>query len=78
MNQLLTASPRELVIIETFKSKHYRAIEGILHKHFKSKQTHREWFELTIDDADTFIEHCKGIENNLNILIEYGNFFHKP
>ena len=78
MNQLLTASPRELVIVETFKSEHYRAIESILHNRFRSKRTHREWFELTNEDVDTFIQHCEGVENNLNVLIEYNNSFYNP
>lgn len=76
VNQLQTAVPTELKLIETYESELYTKIETALHNYLKHKKYRvddfdyllGEWFILVQDDVDTFKLKCQLIEKNLLFL----------
>lgn len=68
IRELKTGNAAELFIVESFKSKWGTKIESQIHRRLKHKKINGEWFELTDEDVDGFINMCKQIDNNLNIV----------
>jgi hypothetical protein len=77
LKQLQTGSSGELVLLKTYESEHYRKIEGILHRGYKTYSTDggKEWFELPDETALNFLNECEQIDNNIKMLKDSGNPF---
>ena len=68
VRELKTGNAADLFIVESFKSKWGTKIESQIHRRFRNKKVNGEWFDLTEDDIDGFIDICKHIDNNLEIV----------
>lgn len=77
LKNLETGNPNDLEIIKVFETKYNTKLESNLHTKFKSKQVKNEWFRLDNDDVDDFIDTCKSMERNYNILAESNYHFRK-
>ena len=67
---LQTASASILEIVHEFKSKFASKIEKTLHRRFVDKKLQGEWFSLSAEDENNFLEICKQIHSNLLYLEE--------
>jgi len=72
-----TGNPNDLEIVHEFETKYNTMFETNLHHRFKSKRGKGEWFNLDLDDVKNFIETCKSIERNFDILAESNYHFKK-
>ena len=52
LNDIQTTTPTRITVHNYFKVYHQRAIEVILHNHFKHKNVSGEWFNLDNNDMD--------------------------
>jgi len=68
IRELKTGNAAELFIVDSFKSKWGTKIESQIHRRLRHKKVNGEWFELTNEDVDGFIDMCKQIDNNLEIV----------
>jgi hypothetical protein len=60
VNELKTANPYELEIVEVYVAENYGTrIEKKLHNAFKSKRMNGEWFELDENDINEFQNMCE-------------------
>jgi len=55
-------------IIEIFETKHGKKLEVFLHNLYSHKRKNMEWFDLNIDDINSFKINCSKIENSLDIF----------
>lgn len=60
-NNIKTGNDCGLMLISTFKTKHHRKLERMLHVRFSNKRYSGEWFELTIEDVSNFKNTCTEI-----------------
>ena len=74
-NQLQTGNGEKLKLIHMFESDYSTKIEKALHNQYSYLKTIGEWYNLSLEDECNFIENCKKIENNINILVKYNNNF---
>ena len=72
---LQTGNPNKIKIIDFFETHHGRKIETTLHSIYSMKRLEGEWFELDKYDVDLFIESCKKLEKNFDVLVESNNPF---
>lgn len=77
LKSLQTGSSGELVISRIYESENYRKIESWLHKKYKYKSTDggKEWFYLEDKDVLNFINICKKVDDNINLLKEQNPFY---
>jgi len=68
VRELKTGNAADLFIVESFKSKWGTKIESQIHRRFRHKKVNGEWFDLNDDDVQGFIDICKNIDNNLEIV----------
>jgi hypothetical protein len=73
VKQLQTGNPNKIKMVNYFESYHGRKIETTLHNIYSTRRLEGEWFDLDEYDVDNFIESCKKIEDNFDILSEYKN-----
>ncbi len=79
--QLQTGNPFNFNIIHIFESKFATKLESFLHNKFSYKkyseesgELNGEFFSLTKEDVENFIEYCQQFENNM-ILMESSNTY---
>lgn len=70
IKELSTGNPFELELVCTFDTKFNMKVERILHRRYKSKKVRGEWFNLDTGEVGNFIDVCKEIENQLELLKE--------
>ena len=63
--ELQTGSSNELYIRNYFETKYPYKLEKMLHRHFNDKNLLNEWFDLTNEDINNFINTCDKYENIL-------------
>lgn len=68
IKQLQTGNSNEIYLVNFFETKYPFYMERILHSKFHIKQTKNEWFNLTNEDVDDFINSCNLIEENTKVL----------
>lgn len=69
INELKTGNPYEFDIVEVYQAENYgSAIEGKLHRTFRSKKINGEWFELDEDDINDFQNLCELYYNTFDAL----------
>lgn len=66
IKQLQTGNAEKINLIKFYKSeKYYKNIEYALHNTFFHKNIQNEWFNLDINDVNSFENTCKKIEEDL-------------
>jgi len=73
VKQLQTGNPNKIKMVEFFGSEHGRKLETTLHNIYSIKRLEGEWFNLEEYDVEHFIESCKKIEQNFDMLLENNN-----
>jgi len=77
LRALSTGNPHKMEIVKVFETKFNTKLEANLHQHFKSKKIKNEWFMLKDDDVNNFINICKSVEHNYEVLAESNYYFRK-
>lgn len=68
IKELKTGNAADFYIVNSFKSKWGTKIESQIHQRLKYKKVNGEWFKLSDEDVDSFIDICEQIDNNLEIV----------
>jgi len=69
IKQFKTGNPDNLFIIKYFESKQfYSKIEAALHNLYKIQRVENEWFDLTENEVNDFLDKCRIIEDNFIYL----------
>jgi nicotinic acid phosphoribosyltransferase len=76
IEKLQTGNPYEIKEVYTYRTKYKQKLERCLHNRFSHCRLKGEWFSLELDDVVSFINTCKLIEKNLDILKD-NYFFNK-
>lgn len=76
IRNLQTGNDGELKIVYEFHTKHGTMLEIALHNFYKYANKKNEWFELDILEISNFIDTCKRLEKNLD-LIQENHFIQK-
>ena len=76
IKELQTGNAGELFIHSLYETKWPFRLETILHKRFQSKRILNEWFELTVEDVNSFMNICKSLETNI-LELKDNPFFSK-
>ena len=63
--ELQTGASNELYIRNYFETKYPYKLEKMLHRHFHDKILLNEWFKLSNEDINNFINTCNKYENIL-------------
>ena len=61
-------NPNELQIINEYKTFNYKKIEYLLHRRFSFKNIRGEWFDLTNEEANGFMDKCKMLEEEIKTM----------
>lgn len=75
LNELQTGNSSKLKLVETYQSEFAHLIEKTLQRKYTHLRKEGEWFDMSICNEVLFINECKEIEKNIQILKEYGNVF---
>jgi len=75
IKELQTGNANQLVTIHEFATKFGYKLERAIHCYFNSKKFSSEWFELSNEDINNFLNICSNLENNLKVLKQYDNPF---
>ena len=75
LSAIQTGNPDRCKIIELFSTKHGRKVETSIHNLYSHIRMEGEWFAFDLMDVNSFIETCKKIENNMDILDDMNNPF---
>jgi len=70
LKQLQTGNSEELYVKHIYETSRPFKLEKMLHNKFKSSNLVGEWFELSKDDVDNFINTCNEFQNIINALKE--------
>lgn len=62
LSELQTGNSSELSIVNYYETKYPYKIEAMLHRRFKGNNIKNEWFNLSIEEASSFISECKKYE----------------
>lgn len=74
-NQLQTGSTGQLKLIAIYPSNISFKVEKTLKNNLAYCKVKGEWFDLGIEFESKFIDECRKIEKNINLLIENQMFF---
>jgi len=74
VKQLQTANGVKLDLIKQFKTEFDYKLERVLHRHFQSKKTIGEFFELNENDVKEFTSLCESRESNFKYLVENNSY----
>lgn len=73
---LQTGNSNELCVITSFKTEEPFKVEKMIHRHFRKYNIHNEWFELTNENINSFLDTCE-YYNNIVMLLKETNPFYK-
>lgn len=68
IDKLQTGNPDEIYVMKKYETFHPFFIENSLHFKYANKQVLNEWYELTQEEVDNFINDCEKIEKNIETL----------
>jgi len=74
LKELKIGNPN-LEIVATWATKHNHKLESTLHNNYKHKNINGEWFSLSSDEAESFLERCEQIEKTFDLLKKSNNPF---
>lgn len=77
VKSLQTGNPNKILLLKKYKSPNYHKIERWLHRKFFIVKTRSngEWFNLTTDQANSFLTECRSIESTINYLLLENPFY---
>lgn len=75
IKQQQVGNPGEIELVHSFASRYPSLLEKAMHGKFKSKKVRGEWFELTDDEVNSFVEHCSKTESNFAALESQDNVY---
>ena len=70
MKKLQTGNGTELLLVNYYECDYPFKIEKMLHNHFINKKVLNEWFELSDEEALSFIKVCKDKDNIIKCLMD--------
>jgi hypothetical protein len=68
LKELKTANSLDLTLEYVFETKWGPKIESSLHRFFSKKRCEGEWFQLDLDEVESFKDVCKKTHDNLEML----------
>lgn len=74
ISELQTGNPETLLLVNSFKTSYGFQLENLVHRKFASQNVQLEWFELTDEQANSFLDVCKVGEANLLLLKEENTY----
>jgi len=74
LKELKTGNPN-LELVASWATKHNRKLESTLHNTYKHKNVNGEWFSLSPNEVEKFLEDCRQIERNFDVMVKMGNPF---
>lgn len=77
LKEIQTCNGNKVDYIFLFDTKYDRILETALHKKYYPAQTIGEWFELTDDQVNEFLNECKKIEQTFDFLMENNSWVQK-
>lgn len=75
VRQLQTGSVEEITLVNKFLSEFPFKIESTLHRKYNRNRINGEWYYLTEENLNSFINDCEKIEKNFKCLVEAKNPF---
>lgn len=75
LKQLQTGNPTPLRLIEQFETRFDYKLENALHKYFMTENIQDEWFELSEDMVNDFLNQCEKFEKAFQMFKDYENPF---
>ncbi len=74
LKQLKTGNSEELVVEKVYQTKWGTKIESILHRNFRHCKISGEWFNLSQQDVDNFMNQCRDLDLFINDLLNNSTF----
>lgn len=68
LKRLQTGNSTELHIVHTVETKYPFRLETMLHNRFKAKLVMGEWYELTADDVNSFVQTCEALKSIIHLM----------
>ena len=75
IKEIKTGNGHEIYLVSSFKSKWGTKIESQMHRTFKSKKINGEWFDLTDEEVESFIEKCKFTHNMIELITTNNTYY---
>jgi len=75
VRQLQTGSVEEITLVNKFLSEFPFKIESTLHRKYNRNRINGEWYYLTEENLNSFINDCEKMEKNFKCLVEAKNPF---
>ena len=72
-----TACSEDLIVVNTFNTKHNRQVETALHNLYVAKHVKREFFSLSDGDVANFTSICQKIEDGLTYMRNHSLYINK-
>ena len=75
ISEFKTGNASDFYLIDSFLSKWGTKIEAQLHKFYRSKKISGEWFDLTLEDINSFRKSCETIHSNLEMISKQNTYY---
>lgn len=75
VRQLQTGSVEEITLVNKFLSEFPFKIESTLHRKYNRNRINGEWYYLTEENLNSFINDCEKMEKNFKCLVDAKNPF---
>ena len=76
IKKLQTGNDEELFLVKSFETDTPYKLESMLHFRYSQKQILNEWYELSRDDVNDFLNVCEKLQNTIKALAD--NPFFNP
>lgn len=77
LKEIQTCNGNEVSVIHLFETKHNRTLESALHRRYYPNQTIGEWFNLNQTEVFEFLDICKQMESNFDLLKKTSTYIDK-
>lgn len=77
IKELQTGNFNEIFLISCYESINYKEIERLFHKKYYSERKSGEWFNLSIDEVNSFISNAEKFNDVLTYMQENNYFYQK-
>ena len=68
LKQLQTGNPNELKLIDFFETDYPFRLESLLHNKYKLQQAFNEWYYISKEDINNFLEDCKFYNDMIEVM----------
>ena len=76
VKQLQTGCSSPLDLLHVFETNYPYRLEKMLHIQYTSQKECGEWYNLSLDQVNSFLDMCNNLQNTLNVLLD-NPFFSK-